>query len=204
VLEPGERLLWSGRPGFRRRRSETIGGALALLPVVPLALASRHDGAAALFAAGFAIAALWWLVLRPWDRATLAYGVTDRRVLFVHRGWRRGIDEYALAGMSAANVLLGANTVRFADFAKWCGYDNDELCMPEFLGLPDAWDVVRLTRAQIADAGGTPWPGRDDGQVTDRIRVIERAFGRNDRNLATIATPRAGAIGWPERSDGEP
>jgi hypothetical protein len=91
--------------------------------------------------------------LQPWDRAKLTYGVTDRRILFIHRGWRRRTEQYKLTMISAANVILGANTVGFADFAVRCGYDRDEICMPEFIGLPDAQAVVQLIRAAVAAAG---------------------------------------------------
>ncbi len=156
VLVPGEHVLWSGRPGFRFRRGEVIGGAFAAVLALMFALAAPHGAFGVVFAVLLAAAALSGLMLEPWDRATLAYCVTDQRVLFVHRSWRRSTDEYALSGMSAANVVLGGNSVGFADFAKRCGYDNDEICMPDFLGLPDAWDVVQLIRAAVTATGGTP------------------------------------------------
>lgn len=55
--------------------------------------------------------------------------------------------------MSAVNIVLGANTVGFADFAKRCGYDQDEICMPEFLWISDAPEVAEVIRAAIMAAG---------------------------------------------------
>jgi hypothetical protein len=118
--------------------------------------AARHGGIAALVAVAFVTGALWSLVLRPWDRAKLAYGVTDQRVLIVHRGWRRTPKAYALSSMSPANIILGADSVGFADFAKRCGYNDDDICMPELVGLPDAGEVAQLIRAAVTATGGTP------------------------------------------------
>ena len=92
-LVPGEHLLWCGRPSIRFRPGEVAGSVVAVVAAFLVAPAARHGGIAALVAVGFATGALWGLVLRPWDRAKLAYGVTDQRVLIVHRGvgWRNAL-----------------------------------------------------------------------------------------------------------------
>src|SRR3954452_11720589 len=75
VLVPGEQLLWCGRPGMRYRKGEAFTGAIVAVFALLIVPAARHNGVAALFTAMFAVWALWSLVLVPWDRAKLAYGV---------------------------------------------------------------------------------------------------------------------------------
>lgn len=58
ALHPGERVLWSGRPGIRFRKHEVIGGAVVGAPVLPLALAAWSHPSAALIAVVFAAPAL--------------------------------------------------------------------------------------------------------------------------------------------------
>jgi hypothetical protein len=161
VLGPGEQLLWCGRPAIRHRKSEAFSGALVALIALALASVGWHNGGVAFFAGLFAVWALWSLGRLVWDRATLAYGVTNRRVLFVHRSWRTSFDDYVLSAMSVAKVEVSDNTVGFANFAQRCGYDKHDICMPAFRGLPDASKVAMLIREAVTAAGEARRPGLD-------------------------------------------
>jgi hypothetical protein len=94
-------------------------------------------------------------VVLPLDLANQFYGVTDRRVLIIHRWLRSRVEAFPLHGMAATNVVVedtvtgGLGTIGFADFAQRCGYDNDEICMPEFTAIPDAAGVAELIRSAI-------------------------------------------------------
>jgi hypothetical protein len=160
VLEPGEAVRWSGRP-------LPIGGANPLVWPAALFLAAFgawpiyraiRDGfhpVHALFAAGGALG-LVVLFAGPRLAAGAVYAVTDRRVLILHRGLWTRVEAYALHGMAPANVRVtgrgaGVGTVSFADFAQRCGYDRDEICMPEFRAIPDADRVAALIRAAAAE-----------------------------------------------------
>lgn len=165
VLEPGERLLWSGRPGIRMRLGELALGLFLLIWSAGTGLAvwrGGFDAIEGIFLAFGVVGLARVLVYTPLDRSRLVYAVTDRRVLFVHGAVRRRVDEYALRGMTAENVVVravegGRGTVGFADFSKRCGYDGDQICMPEFIAILGATDVADLIRRAVAAAGVASW-----------------------------------------------
>jgi hypothetical protein len=97
------------------------------------------------------------LVTGPRGRAHRTYAVTDRRVLIVSRWLRERVDAYPLRGLAVSNVLLeeradGLGKIGFADFAKRCGYDKQEICMPVFELIADAAAVAELIRNGIRGA----------------------------------------------------
>ena len=84
-----------------------------------------------------------------------------------------------LMAATEENVLVSKfkgeyGTIRFKDFAKWCAYDKDELCMPEFSSIPDAPQVANLIRAAITDIQqGSTWRSPRSG-LRDRQAVRRR------------------------------
>jgi hypothetical protein len=161
-LDSGERILWAGRPG---KGAFDVGGLTAtwfLLGLIGLSFVwilagnpSRGQSVlATLLAIGGLAALLWVVVVMPKEHSNLIYGVTNRRVIIVHRWLRRRVEAYALIGMAPANVLMRAGdertgTIGFADFAQRCGYEKRSICMPEFKSIPQPARVIELIRSTI-------------------------------------------------------
>jgi hypothetical protein len=184
-LAPGEHLLWSGRP----RRVFDVGKLIEVF----IALGMTGSGVYRivqnnwhltlfnlLWTGGCSIWLVKSLVIGPWDRATQIYGLTDRRVLIIHRGFGRKVEAMPLHTMQDTNLRLAERpnrngTIGFADFAQACGYDNNELCMPEFFEVAEALQVAEQIGAAIRSArsASKPWPrplfadaaGREQQQV---------------------------------------
>lgn len=137
-LEPGERVVWHGRPSAALPAVERLKWllvcALALAMIAPAAIALR-----AIVQAGWtldrpmvlvALVTLgtvwifWWLhaglyYYNPWAIAHVHYGVTDRRLLMVYDWpWRR-VVAMRLDGLAYATIVKegpgGSGTIEFGE-----------------------------------------------------------------------------------------
>src|SRR4051812_25492557 len=108
-LASGERLLWSGRP-VRVLDRPTVGKVVLYLAFTGVGLVSLIVFHAWVFGLVFTGASAIWLVyhlvITPWNRSRQLYGLTTRRVLIIHRGFGRRVEELLLHTMRAINVQL--------------------------------------------------------------------------------------------------
>ncbi|MFT6459436.1 hypothetical protein [Pseudophaeobacter arcticus] len=116
ILDRGERLLWSGEPGYGRRFLQPVGdewkihiglfvGALAMwgtLPFIDTEARFGRDAAVWVYGA-FTIACIGISFLlacqRQYVLQNLAYLITDRRAVICRRGrnWRFGVRLYVVS-----------------------------------------------------------------------------------------------------------
>lgn len=181
-LDPGERLLWSGRPrqGFVMRSVELILTPFALfwsgIAAVffwyvlnqPGQIEETKDGALPLILIGgaFVLAAFYMLIGRHITdvvrRAQTVYGVTDRRIMIEHRSWPRGTHSIDLAHMP--NLRLdesseGRGTIEFYDTASFkmgtrTGVWHATVGQPpKLFEIEDARRVLEIIRREAGKAG---------------------------------------------------
>lgn len=181
-LDPGERLLWSGRPkqGFVIRAVELILTPFALIwssGVVifiwyllnqPGPIDELKDGPLPLIFMGgiFFLAAFYMLIGRHITdavrRAGTVYGVTDRRVIIEHRSWPRAVKSIDLAHLP--NLRLeesseGRGTIEFYDIASFkrgtrTGVWHATVGQPpKLFEITDARRVFEIIRREAGRAG---------------------------------------------------
>jgi hypothetical protein len=127
-LEPGERLLWSGRPagGVRLQGSDAAVSVFALLWCAIAAgwwgSASEVDegGLAALALVPVTLVGLYLLVGRffhdAWRRSRTLHAVTSRRILTVVAAPRRTVSAFPLAALPEPSLVAhrsGLGTITF-------------------------------------------------------------------------------------------
>lgn len=173
-LEPGERLLWSGRPGSiidRQKLAESLVlcGPWLFIGIF-IAACARQDGqsggaiiAFVLCAIGIAFA-LGDLFSIPLQQVHQHYGLTNRRIIILHSLFERTIESFRLQSMQPPNLLVSSRrnrhgTIEFTDFARPCDDDPAEICAPKFVSVPEARHIADLI-IQACAAAGTSGPQR--------------------------------------------
>jgi hypothetical protein len=112
ALEPGERILWSGRPNALRtmqaRSGLTTMAGFALLIASEFLTQAGHDGRLPPWIATIVLFAAVVMLLLPLFRAWRArntdYAVTDRRALKVIRARFRSRDAVALSEIASIEL----------------------------------------------------------------------------------------------------
>jgi hypothetical protein len=177
ALEPGERLIWSGRPprGFMLRGSDAFAIPFSL---VWCAFTVNWEWSVitqnapvffVLWGVPFVAVGLYLIAGRfavdAWRRSGTVYGVTDRRVLIITRARRRDLRSLALEGLTEIGLREGPSgrgTLTFGHdpfgggrrfaIAGW----STNTGPPAFEGIEDPEQVLRMIRdAQTALARGS-------------------------------------------------
>lgn len=117
-LEPGEHLLWAGRPasGVRFTRAEVLlvpfgllWGGLAFFWEYSVLRDDAHV-IMALFGMPFVVMGIYVIAGRflvdAYRRARTAYALTDQRVLIISDAWRHTVDSFALSSLSQIKLSL--------------------------------------------------------------------------------------------------
>jgi hypothetical protein len=164
-LEPGERVLWSGRP----RRGLTLrpqDGFLIPFSLVWTAIAATGFIAGqkapntpmAVVPALFLVIGAYFVVGRffvdAWLRARTRYAVTNVRVIIISGFWSRETRSLSLDGLSDMRVTKGRNgrgTIRFGADSPGSGrfnftFTSSSGAAPSFEGIDDVADVERTIR----------------------------------------------------------
>ncbi|MFO1170655.1 MAG: hypothetical protein U1E49_06750 [Hyphomicrobiaceae bacterium] len=181
-LDPGERLLWSGRPrqGFVIRAVEVIltpfalfwGGVAAVffwyVLNQPGEIEETKDGVLPLLLIGgaFVLAAFYMLIGRHITdiirRANTVYGVTDRRVIIEHRSWPKAVRSIDLGHMPNLRLdesSAGRGTIEFYDTASFkmgtrTGVWHATVGQPpKLFEIEDARRVFEIIRREAGKAG---------------------------------------------------
>lgn len=146
ILEPGERILWQGRPSggihLRWRNWFTLVMGLFFAGAALNAPSRRI----ALIQAVVAVAlVLVPLVIEPWLRRRTSYVLTDRRAM-IRRDlplWGRGTDSYPVTQGAELTLKPGdPGTVWFASRMGWSNVQPVKRIGFEF--IPDADHVFGL------------------------------------------------------------
>ncbi|MEM9782290.1 MAG: hypothetical protein AAF899_07415 [Pseudomonadota bacterium] len=158
TLEPGERLLWCGRPTMR----PLIEGHELITPLVSLVLAAAVFQALtpsigevpaqgsepmrlllASMMVAFTTLAVWTPLRNIMRRRRSYYGLTETRAIVVERGAGGAVRSFPLAWDAVANLRLGSKSVsiifeltRAAHFEREMGFEQ----------LADGMAVFRLIR----------------------------------------------------------
>jgi hypothetical protein len=183
-LEPGERLLWCGRPRpYPRLSKDTVltTGFLAVVFVLAAiagtgSLVQQGPQVSQIPFAGFLLVsggmAAYLLRVLPQRGSETAYGVTDRRAIIVHDAEHKRVERVPLH--PAPKVVLterrrGTNAMRrpvpgdtigsisFPDLKRGRGEDE---YTPEFSRVEDARQVMALI-ARVMDRLPTSWSSQD-------------------------------------------
>ncbi len=166
-LEPGERLIWSGRPrqGLHFGVANDIAVAVAVVFLLgwvgfaaSIAVRNLAVGRAAsqiLIPSGMACVGLFFVAyilwLEPRGRGRTAYGLTDRRALIVSGQLKPTVESIPLQATATVRLKLngdGSGCITFADYVRPCGEDE---CSPTFAGVEDARRVHGLVLAALPD-----------------------------------------------------
>jgi len=166
VLDPGERLLWSGRPqqGLLLRSSDWLYIPLSLLwcgfAVAWEALQVLTGGSLffVLWGIPFVLAGLYLVVGRFFAdarrRKKTYYAVTERRILIVPGPARRRVKSIDLKSVSESRLIArrdGRGTIEL--------WDVDEYPLPPLELIPDAQKVHEIIRqAQGGPSWADTWP----------------------------------------------
>ncbi|HKF70355.1 MAG TPA: hypothetical protein VKB68_01295 [Stellaceae bacterium] len=168
-LEPGERVLWSGRPqqGLMFRKGDLLGIPFSLLWCgfaifwESQVLSHNAPGFFALWGIPFILIGLYMVfgrfVVDAWQRQRTAYAVTDRRALILSGLWTPTLKSLDIEGLTdielqegsgaRGTVLLGlAPTNNAANFLGrgWPG--TSAYIPPAFERIADAASVFRIIR----------------------------------------------------------
>ena len=178
-LDPGEELLWSGKPDPVSNPNDLTDVMFLMLLLVVMfsgfigwAVADRHP--LALLMLGAALLVMTWVYFRigPWDRALRAgvtYGVTNRRVLRADEKSMliRGRDLIDIEDVEVSRGT-GVGTVRFriGGDKMWLREEASEVFsitspLPAFHDIADAAEVAALVnRLRGAIAAEPAWRDR--------------------------------------------
>jgi len=189
-LEPGERVLWNGRPNHRRWLypqdavlapfSLAFGGFSILWEASVLSSQSGHGKLqAALWGVPFVVIGLYLmagrLFARRWLRKRTLYAATEARALSIEPSWTGGervtsvwfsafppVDEQ-LARNGRGTIWIGSIAQGQRRLGAGSGWPGARAAMANavvFADVPDAADVYAKVRRQIS--GSTP------GRATSR------------------------------------
>ena len=152
LLDPGERLLWSGQPNPLRyaqsRSGISVIAGLAALVFAQIWTTTAHDGNPWLGAVFFLIAFVLLLspLWRMWRGYRTAYGVTDRRALTViGRPFTRQIN---VPLDQIHSVEVRPRPGRLGDVLL-LGVDRNAAGREGFIAVAEADAVERLLRSSI-------------------------------------------------------
>jgi hypothetical protein len=169
LLDSEERLIWSGQP----HQGVDFDFGLLLITLFSVAwiggigiavfkgFSEEHWSSRGLVGILFLIAGTLplaiALVIAPAVRRKTSYALTNDRVLIVTGLITRRVESLELRMMLARNVRIvdghdNPGWIKFDDFAQRCGYDRNDLCMPEFSNVADANRVGTLIRTAVAAA----------------------------------------------------
>jgi hypothetical protein len=177
ALEPGERLIWSGRPprGLMLRGSDAFAIPFSFVWCAFAVfwewnVITRHAPVLfVLWGAPFIAVGLYLVAGRfavdVWRRSRTVYGVTDRRVLILTRAGQRDLRSLGLAGVTEIGLHEGPSGRGTLTFGlDLFGTDRrlaivgrpTNIGLPVFEGIEDAAQVLRTIRnAQKALAQGS-------------------------------------------------
>ena len=161
-LEPGERLIWEGRPnglrGFFRGLDlffvafASFGALFFVSSLASRARQSPRDPSEYIVAALFPFIVFGLFLFLPrfisvWREASGAsYALTDRRILLRSRGRRVDLDLRTLPYLELERSWISGPTIYFAQrnlYEGWGGMYGGSAA-PAFRGLPNAADVYRM------------------------------------------------------------
>ena len=167
-IEPGERLLWSGRPrrGFMLRASDAFAIPFGLLWCCfaifwewSVVSSGRAPWFFELWGVPFVAVGLYLVFGRfiadAYQRGRTVYGITDRRVVILNDGFRRTVRTLALEGLTEIELAEGRGgrgTLTFGrDTSSAYGFALRGLptsagAAPRFEGIEDASEVLRAIR----------------------------------------------------------
>ena len=171
VFEPGERLLWAGRPApFRTAREKIVQamfGALFILLIFlmyvsGLFASGPYFGAASvpftlrpaiLSAAAFlALFGALFLLFAYWAAQRTVYAVTDRRVLSLTRGRPARMVRYVDMQVPLLNLRRdGSGDIHFNGKSRADGTEHQPQ-FPRFVGVGAAETVYQLVLGRMQDA----------------------------------------------------
>jgi hypothetical protein len=183
-LEPGERLLWCGRPRPYALLSKDLVLAIGFLAVVFVIAAIAGTGslvqkgpqASQIPFAGFLLAsggmAAYLFRVLPQRGSEAAYGVTDRRAIIVDDVEHKRVERVPLHPTSQVMLYEGRRgadalrrpvpgdtigSISFPDLKRGRGEDE---YTPEFTRVEDARQVMALI-ARVMDRAPTSWSSQD-------------------------------------------
>ncbi|WP_372664135.1 PH domain-containing protein [Amycolatopsis kentuckyensis] len=152
VLQPGERLLWSGRPQrFALEAPDWLRVALGLLWLA-LAFGVPWLGGAGISIVPLVVGPLGLLVawggvaVRLRTRRRSAYAVTDRRIVVADRRSGAVIASERLSRLPAPSAKVGRDGLGDVTFGTG-GPKAPNPASPRLLGVPDAERVRDLIAA---------------------------------------------------------
>jgi hypothetical protein len=169
LLEPGERLLWSGRPmlGLMLRASDAIAIPFSLLwcgfavfwewSVISIGSAPWFFE---LWGIPFVAVGFYFVfgrfVVDAYQRGRTFYGITDQRAVILIEGWRRTVRTLALEGLTEIDFAEGRGgrgTLTFGRDALGAyrgfalrGWPGGAGLAPRFDGIENASEVLRTIR----------------------------------------------------------
>ena len=169
LLEPGERLLWSGRPrlGLMLRASDAMAIPFSLLwcgfaifwewGVVSIAQAPCFFK---LWSIPFVALGLYLVfgrfVVDAYQRGRTFYGITDQRAVIMIEGLRRTVRTLALEGLAEIEFAEGRGGRRTLTFGRDAlgayrglvlrGWPGSAGLAPRFEGIENASEVLRTIR----------------------------------------------------------
>lgn len=169
VMEPGERLLWSGRPrpGFMLRASDifmipfsVLWCGFAIFWEWSVVSIGRAPWFLKLWGLPFIALGLHFVFGRffvdAYQRNRTSYGITDRRIVIVMEGFRRQVRTLALEGLTEIDLAEGRGgrgTLTFGRDATGAyggvafrGWAGNRALTPSFDGIEDAAEVLRIIR----------------------------------------------------------
>lgn len=198
-LEPGERLLWSGRPGqgLRLRRADALVIPFSLTWASffvfwgAAAIKSEASRWAALYGIPFLAAGAYFVfgrfVVDVWKRQGTLYGVTDRRVMVLSGHFSARTTSYALGTLPAVtlterrngegDVVLAATDMSHVAAGGLVG--RKESVPPALEFVTNARDVYEIVR-------GAAWAASSFGS-----RKRDKAMQIEMKPVGHVRSPRA-------------
>jgi len=175
-LEPGESLLWVGRPNPMRAIGPAWGAFVFGIPWTAFALFwtwgasgfGRHMPGTGgpfsffpLFGLPFILVGLGMLTSPLWayrkGKRTL-YAITNNRLVIIATGWTRTVQSYTgddIGNIERVDRADGTGDVIFArqEYHSRRGYNQSSLAPVGFLGIPAARSVEKLIRDTFKSEG---------------------------------------------------
>lgn len=165
-LQPGEQLLWTGRPGRSRnvtRASGPFGGMLVFIAIFAVVGVTQglHSGQslANLTPLALFVGLMLWNFLRPMRRArtpvrNVFYAVTDERVLLLVDGEERSLHAVELSdipaiekrerGNGSGSIIFTGIPATMPTFSTSEGQPSAAIVFLSFNDIPDVYHVYRI------------------------------------------------------------